>query len=81
MRLLDVTSSQNVKELQLGDGTRILFSHGIPVAAYIPAQNGYVRTNQRYSVTSTRHVNEWIGRDVRKTPQVEQSVLDRLGEP
>jgi len=52
---------------------QILYSYATPVAA---RHNGAtLRTSTRYSVTTTRHLNEWC--DI-NTVEVDQSVIDKL---
>ena len=43
------------------DGVQILISYATPVAAFIPGR-GYFRSSRRYSVTTSRQVNEWTSR-------------------
>ncbi len=84
MRLVDFTSSSHARELQYDNGTRVLFSYGIPVAAYIPGigpVGTYIRTNRTHSKTTSRHVTEWLGSGCRSVPQVDQATLDSIGEP
>ena len=38
---------------------RILFSYRTPVAAYIFGR-GFVRTDEFFSVTTSRHINKWL---------------------
>ena len=38
---------------------RILFSYRTPVAAYIFGE-GFVKTDQFWSVTTSRHINKWL---------------------
>ncbi len=45
--------------LSFDDGTEIFFSYETPVAGY-SNKLGYVRTNQWYSSTTTRHINKYI---------------------
>lgn len=64
----------NMTELRLDD-VHVLFSYETPVAACIFGK-GYVRTAQRYSQTTTRHINKWLeGVDA---PEVPQSFIDAL---
>ena len=47
---------------------RILFSYRTPVAAYVFGKDGFgggfVRTEKWWSVTTSRHINKWIGMDM-----------------
>ena len=45
--------------LTFDDGTEVFFSYETPVAGY-SNELGYVRTNQWYSSTTTRHINRYI---------------------
>lgn len=68
----------NQTEVSLADGTEILFSYGTPVAALVPGK-GWIRTAQKWSVTTSKHVNAWLrancGGTVQDVPQWE---LDQL---
>ena len=45
-------------ELELDDGTTVLFSYETPVAC--STVNGWFKTEQWYSRTTTKHVNKWL---------------------
>jgi len=45
---------------------RILYSYSIPVASYSKHENQYFRTHIKYSVTTSRHINSWIGQNSSK---------------
>lgn len=68
----------NQTEVSLADGTEILFSYGTPVAALVPGK-GWIRTAQKWSATTSKHVNAWLrancGGAVQDVPQWE---LDQL---
>ena len=49
----------NMTELSTNSGAVILFSYSTPVAALLPSGQ-YVRTEKKYSATTTRHVNKWL---------------------
>ena len=54
----------NMTELDLGNGTKVLFSYRTPVAARV--DNGYgsgtwYQTEKKWSNTTTRHINKWMG--------------------
>lgn len=38
----------------------ILFSYRVPVAAYLPSERRCIRTEKRYSVTTSKHINKWL---------------------
>lgn len=56
MKLIDLGTHQ--RELAVG-GKLILFSYQTPVAAYIDGK--YYRTQEKYSVTTSSHINKWLG--------------------
>ena len=74
MNLSPIDANQN--EVTINDGTQIFFSYRTPVAAYLPSE-GYVRTSKFWSVTTSRHINKWLG-SVTNVTEIEQSVLDNL---
>ena len=64
----------NMTELRL-ENVHVLFSYETPVAACIFGA-GFVRTAERYSTTTTRHINKWLeGVDA---PEVPQASIDAL---
>ena len=73
MQLTPIAS--NMTEVETSEA-RILFSYRTPVAAYVYGR-GYVRTEKWWSVTTSRHINKWIGKDV-TTEEVSQTYLDNL---
>ena len=58
---------------------RIFFSYKTPVAAYVFGR-GFVRTENFYSNTTSRHINKWIGVDAKTdtTEKVTQEYLNNL---
>lgn len=54
--------SSNVAKVLLSDGREVLLSYGVPVAAFIPGR-GYIRTDEHYSVTTSKHANGYAGKD------------------
>lgn len=61
----------NRTELTLPTGAVVFFSYSTPVAAQL-AQGGFVRTDKHYSVTTSRHINQWLeGANARTVPQAE----------
>ena len=63
----------NQTELEL-DNTLILFSYKTPVAAWVSGR-GWLRTDTKYSKTTTKHINRWL--DAAGTV-VPQSEIDNL---
>jgi len=43
----------------LDNGIQVLYSYSTPVACYFPESNVTWRTNEYYSVTTSRQLNEW----------------------
>ena len=76
MRLTPIGTNQT--EVETADA-RIFFSYKTPVAAYIFGE-GFVRSENFFSVTTSRQINKWIGvcsktDDIKRVPQ---SRLDNL---
>ena len=61
--------------LSFDDGTEVFFSYSTPVAGYKP-NIGYVKTNQWYSSTTTRHINKYL--DDNFAINVEQDTINNL---
>ena len=74
MQLRPIAS--NMTQLDLADGTSVLFSYKTPVAAYLSDQAKYVRTATKWSGTTSRHINKWL-EGVNATT-VDQEILDAL---
>lgn len=73
MKLKPIKS--NMTELTVGN-TAVLFSYQTPVAGY--DDQGAFRTDQHYSVTTTRHINYYLGVGVGRT--VSQDYINSLVE-
>ena len=71
MQLTPIAS--NMTEVETSEA-RILFSYRTPVAAYIFGE-GYVKTEKKWSVTTSRHINKWGAKDAKEVPQAR---LDNL---
>jgi hypothetical protein len=63
----------NCTEVSIPGKISVLFSYDTPVAAFVVGQ-GYIRSAVKYSTTTSRHINQWIGANKFKT--VEQSEID-----
>ena len=61
--------------LILRNGNRVFFSYETPVAAWI-AGKGFIMTDQKFSVTTTQHINRWLN-GVYADP-VSQASIERL---
>lgn len=48
----------NKTEIHFPNGVVVFFSYNTPVAAFVPGR-GYLRTSKRYSVTTSKHLNQW----------------------
>lgn len=60
MKLNPIAANQN--ELELPSGVTVFFSYKTPVAAHIPGE-GYVKTDKRWSVTTSKHIGQFIARN------------------
>jgi hypothetical protein len=75
--------ASNQTEVEVGD-TIIFFSYNTPVAAFIPGE-GYVVTDRKWSVTTSKHVSQWLSRhgvsraNVSTVPQTFLDDLDAGG--
>ena len=59
----------NKTKLVYGNGTEIFFSYDTPVAG-CSKELGYFKTEQKFSRTTTKHINSYIGdRDAQTIPQ------------
>ena len=66
MKIKQIAS--NMTELDLGFA-QVFFSYETPVAACL-TDGTLVRTAERYSVTTTKHINKWLqGCDALTVPQ------------
>lgn len=55
---------------------RVLFSYKTAVAYYDTVDQQFYETEKKWSVTTTRHINKWVGGY--PTKKVGQDVLDGL---
>ena len=76
MKLTPIAANQT--EVSYNNGTQVFFSYRTPVAAYVPSQ-GYIRTAKKWSVTTSRHINKWLG-GVNNVTEVTQEQLNNLVE-
>ena len=76
MKLTPIAANQT--EVETADA-RIFFSYRTPVAAYVFGR-GFVRSEDFFSVTTSRHINKWIGVDAKTdtTEKVSQDFLNSL---
>ena len=76
MKLTPIAANQT--EVSYNNGTQVFFSYRTPVTAYVPSQ-GYIRTAKKWSVTTSRHINKWLG-GVNNVTEVTQEQLNKLVE-
>lgn len=62
--------AQNKTTVQLTDGREVLVSYSTPVAAHIPGV-GYVASDTRWSVTTSKHVSQYAGKDCKRVSDAE----------
>lgn len=75
MKLNPVGSNQT--EVEKADGTTILYSYQTPVAAFVPGK-GALCSSKKYSVTTSKHVNQAVGRWGATRTNVDQGIIDQL---
>ena len=67
MQLLKLGTNQT--QINLADGHQVFFSYNTPVAARTPDYE-YYRTERKWSVTTSRHINKWLdGVNAKVLPQ------------
>ena len=74
MKLKPIKANQT--ELELSNGTIILFSYQTPVAACLGNGSGFIRTSHKWSRTTSKHINQWLAGA--KAREVDQAELDKL---
>ena len=75
MRLRQLAANQT--EVALPCGAVVFFSYETPVAAMLPSGQ-YICTEQKYSVTTTKHLNKWLASVTDSVKLVPQDDLNRL---
>lgn len=63
-------ASTHTSEVGLDDGRIVCLSYGVIVAAFLPGK-GWRRTDARYSVTTSKHMNQFAGKDAPEMPHKE----------
>ena len=76
MQLTPIAS--NMTEIETSEA-RILFSYRTPVAAYIFGE-GFVKTDQFWSVTTSRHINKWLKDGHEDLPEFKEIPQERLNK-
>lgn len=56
------------------DGSEILFSYQTPVAVYDMKRGEYLRTETKFSQTTSRHINKWL--EGIKATSVSQHIIE-----
>lgn len=64
----------NKVEVTKADGTIVFYSYNTPVAARVDGK--YYRTSRRFSVTTSKHINQWL--DGIKAEEKEQEFFTAL---
>ena len=78
MKLVPIKANQT--ELHLNDGTVVLFSYKTPVAGFTP-DVGFFRTEEFFSTTTSRHINNYLrgeGLNPEEVEKVPQSQIDTV---
>ena len=73
MQISQLTNSNgntqsNASIIELNNGTKLLTHYKSTVAAYIP-NKGYVRTNKKWSTTTSKVINLFMGKGGEEVPQ------------
>ena len=73
---MKLTRQGNTNAIEVDKGDRVvLFSYSTAVAVGVQGE-GYYKTDQFYSVTTSRHINKWL--DGKTAQVVSQAEIDRL---
>ena len=75
MRLRQLAANQT--EVALPCGAVVFFSYETPVAAMLPSGQ-YIRTEQKFSVTTSKHINKWLAPVADSVMIVPQGDLHKL---
>ncbi len=65
----------NMTEIETAKAT-VLFSYSTPVACCMQNGSDFFRTDHKWSVTTTRHINKWL--DGAKAKSKPQAFFDNL---
>lgn len=57
MKLINLGANQT--EVKINDNVTVFFSYQTPVAVKVGGE--YFKTDCRWSVTTSRHINKWLG--------------------
>ena len=73
MKLTPIAANRNV--VSYNNGSEVFFSYSTPVAGYCP-DKGYLRTEDWYSQTTTKHINKYL--DNVEATEVSQETINNL---
>lgn len=73
MKIKNLGANKTV--VSFDNGTEVFISYETPVAAFISGR-GYIKTSKKWSVTTSKHITQWAGRQVTETE--EQEFFDNL---
>ena len=66
----------NQTEIHKNDGTIIFVSYETPVAAFDAGVAKWLRSTEKYSVTTSKHINKWLsGLNTETVPQAQIDAL------
>lgn len=68
MKLQQIGSNQTA--ITKDNGNTVFFSYNTPVAAHVPGR-GYLRTAEKFSRTTSKHITQWAGSGATVVPQSE----------
>jgi len=74
MKLRQVGPNQT--EIETITGNTVFFSYNTPVAACLNDGRGFIRTNKKWSTTTSKHINRWL--NGANAVEVNQEILDAL---
>lgn len=75
MKVKNIGSNQT--EIEVGEKT-VLVSYETPVACHIQGE-GYYRTEEKFSVTTSRHINKWLASNgAHEVTEKPQEFFDKL---
>lgn len=77
MKVRNVGSNQT--EVELSNGTIVLYSYATPVAAFVPGRGGLV-SSTKYSATTSRHISKAIYRWGCSKTIVDQVEIDDIAD-
>ncbi len=69
----------NQTEIEKVDGITILYSYKTPVAVFVPGK-GALCSSTKYSVTTSKHVNQAVSRWGATRTNVDQGVINQYAE-